>query len=86
MSVFDQFQPDREDQFLSTGYFCGMFQILPGQLAVLMEDSCIKFSQVIDGVGYLNVPDALIIGRRCNEVRGEISEAIQKLQQGAPQN
>lgn len=74
---FDDFAPNRDQQFVSMGYICQLLQILPGQLKVLMQDCEIKFSQVLDGVGYLSIADAESVAEKCCEVRKEISDVAE---------
>jgi hypothetical protein len=79
MRKFEDFQPSRDQQFVSAGNLCGLMQILPGQLGVLMEDRRIRFGMILDGVGYLTVDDAEIIGERLKEIRQELTDAVDKL-------
>jgi hypothetical protein len=58
------------------GYLCGTLKILPGHLKVLMEAKNVKFSHIIDGVGYLNVVDAITVAEECVRVVEEISSAV----------
>lgn len=76
MTEFDHLAPEPEKQFVSLGYLCGLLQVLPGQLKVLMEDCKINFSMVLDGVGYLTVADAERVADKCREVRDEIDSAL----------
>jgi hypothetical protein len=72
---FDHLAPERERQIVSMGFVCGTLRILPGQLKVLMEACDIKFSQLVDGVGYLSVADAEEVARKCRDVLKEIHDA-----------
>jgi hypothetical protein len=74
---FDDFAPDRDKQFCSMGFVCQLLQILPGQLRVLMEDCEIKFSQVVDGIGFLSVADTETVAKKCRDIRKEICETIE---------
>ncbi len=71
-SGFDHLAPARDRQLVSVGYLCGLLQILPGQLRVLMEDCEVKFAEVRDGVGYVLVADAETLAAKNNELREEI--------------
>jgi hypothetical protein len=73
---FDHLAPERSEQFLSMGFVCQHLQILPGQLRVLMEDTGVKFSQVVDGIGYLSIADAEAVAAKCVEVRKEIHDVV----------
>lgn len=73
---FDGLTPNASQQFVSMGYLCGLLQILPGQLKVLMEAADVRFAQIVDGVGYLTVTDATTVAEKCREVRAEIESAV----------
>jgi hypothetical protein len=74
---FDHLSPERDKQILSMGFVCGTLKIMPGQLRVLMEACDVKFSQIIDGCGYLSVADAEEVARKCRDVLREIHDATE---------
>lgn len=80
MAAFEDFQPGRDQQFVSTGKLCNLCSILPGQLRVLMENKNIRFAMILDGVGYVTVDDAEMLAARCNEIREEIRNAAAKVE------
>jgi len=71
----DHLAPHRDRQFVSIGYVCGLLQIMPAQLATLMEDCDIHFAQVVDGCGFLLVEDAERVAEKARDVYREISES-----------
>lgn len=70
----DHLAPDQEWRYVSTGFLCQLLQIVPGQLATLMEAAEVRFALVLDGVGYLMVRDAEAVAAKVRDIRNEIAE------------
>ena len=77
LSQFDHLAPPGDKQFVSMGYVMQLLQIMPAQLKTLMESAKVRFSQTVDGIGYLSVADAELVAAKCIDVRKEIHDTVQ---------
>lgn len=76
---FEDYAPDRSQQFVGTGTLCQHLQVLPGQLRVLMDSTGVKFAMILDGVGYVRVADAERLAAKCRDTRKAIAEIPDRL-------
>ena len=67
LDSFEEFSPAPERCIISMGCLMQLLQIMPAQLKVLMEQCDVKFSQLVDGVGYLTVDDAEKVAEKCRD-------------------
>jgi hypothetical protein len=80
--TFDDFAPPPESQLIGVGSLCGLLQVMPPQLRTLMEATGVRFSLILDGVGFLTLADAARLAEHCHDVRQEIADKAA----AAPQN
>jgi hypothetical protein len=59
--------------FYSAGAVCQHLQITPAQLRVCMEDSSVRFVQIIDATAYLDGNGFQAVAAKAAEVRNEIA-------------
>ena len=57
----ERFCPPRDRQYVSVGSVCGLLQLMPAELAVLMDGAQVRFALVLDGCGYLSISDAELV-------------------------
>ena len=69
------FAPSSDRVLYSGGYVCQHLNINPAQLRVLMEDTGVKFTMIVDGVAYFDGDGANTVIEKCNAVRSEIKTA-----------
>lgn len=73
----ENFLPPAERQFFGPGSVCGLLQITPGQLRVLMEDTGTTFAACLDGVPMLDANGLQRVVDKAAEIRAEIAGKIQ---------
>lgn len=77
--------PPLPNQIYSIGYCCQLLQVVPGQLALLMEETGVLPSHTIDNVAYFDGDGVQVLVNKVNQIRKEISEAMDKLE-NSPNN
>lgn len=77
--------PANDKQLFSFGYTCQLLQVVPGQLGVLIEDTGVLPSWTIDGTAYFDGDGVQVLVNKCNQIRKEIADAIEKVN-ASPQN
>ena len=77
---FQKFAPPDGQQFVSMGFLCSLLQLVPAQICAVMEASDVRFSMLMDCVGYFSVKDAELLSERCNSLRKEIADAAAKFE------
>lgn len=73
----ESLNPEPGDRTYSVGYVCFNLQILPGQLAVLMEAAGVTFARMADGVPMLDGHSFIAVAEKAEAVRGEIKGKLQ---------
>jgi hypothetical protein len=74
----DRGPTDDNMRLTSQGLACVALKIHPQQLHELMVQLDVRFAQVVDGIGFLALPDAMKIERRVIEARAALEDAEAK--------
>jgi len=79
MKKLNAFRPEPQDCWYSVGYSCEALQVVPGQLAVMMEECDVAFRRQVDGVGQIRGDDFLKLLDLRSQIHEEFSEAAEKI-------